>query len=65
MSGGPGKRRPDPTTIAAGIAAIVVGVLLALDQDGTIELGAGWIAVLVCAAAGLVLLAGSLTGRDD
>lgn len=58
-------RRIDATTMAAGIAAIVVGIVLALDQEGTIDLAAGWVIVLACAAAGVVLVVDGVVRHDD
>lgn len=54
----------DPTALAAGIAAIVVGTLLALERGGSIGLSAGWITALACAAAGAVLVISALAERD-
>jgi hypothetical protein len=56
-------RRTDATTMAAGIAAIVVGVVLALHEGGTIDLAGGWIVVLACAAAGIVLIVDGVAWR--
>jgi hypothetical protein len=57
--------RLDPVTLTAGLAALALGALLALDRDGSIALGAGWIAVGVCAAAGSVLVVSGLFDRRD
>jgi hypothetical protein len=62
---GRGGRRLDPVTLTAGLAALALGALLALDRDGSIALGAGWIAVAVCAAAGSVLVVSGLVDRRD
>ena len=50
--------------MAAGLVAVVVGTLLALDQGGTIDLSTGWIAALLCAAAGLVLIVGGVAAGE-
>jgi len=59
------RRSPDLVGLAAGIAAVALGGLLALDRDGAITLGAGWIAVAACAAAGVVLVTSGLMDRRD
>ena len=59
------RRRPDPVVLAACIAAIAVGVLLALDRDGTLALSAGWVGALACAATGAVLVVSGITDRKD
>lgn len=62
---GQGRRRLDPVMLAAGLGAIALGALLALDRDGSIALGAGWIAVAVCAVAGSVLVVSGIFDRRD
>jgi hypothetical protein len=59
------ERRLDPVTLAAGLAAIAVGALLALERGGTIELSAGWIAALACAAAGVVLIVSGIADHEE
>ncbi len=57
-------RRIEPVALAAGLVAVVAGTLLALDQGGTIDLSTGWIAALLCAAAGLVLIVGGAAAGE-
>lgn len=54
----------NPVAVAAGVVAVVVGVLLALEVEDSLSLGAGWIAALLCAAAGAILVAGGLSRGD-
>jgi hypothetical protein len=57
-------RRPDVPTLVAGIALVVLGALLMLDAQGTVELRVGALAPIACAAVGAVLLASGLSRRD-
>ncbi len=54
--------RPDRTSLVAGIATALVGLVLLLDQLDAIDLGLGWLAPLLLAAVGAVLLAAGLEG---
>jgi hypothetical protein len=56
-------RRPDPTSVVAGIAVLALGVLLLLDAGGALELRLGVLGPVGCAAAGAILLASGLTRR--
>jgi hypothetical protein len=56
-------RRPNVTALMTGIAILVLGVLLVLDADGSIDLGFAYTAPVVVGALGAVLLAGGLAGR--
>ncbi len=55
---------PDFATLVAGLALTVLGGLLLLDSQGTLELTLGALAPIACAAVGAVLLASGLTRRD-
>ena len=55
----------DPVALAAGVAAVVAGALLALQQGGTIELSAGWIGAIACAAIGAVLVVSGVAAREE
>ena len=57
------RRGVDVESLAAGIAVIVVGTVLLLDQSGTIELTATLVGALNAAMIGVILIAGGL-GRD-
>jgi hypothetical protein len=56
--------RPDPPTLIAGLALVVLGGLLLLDSRGVLELTLGAMAPIACAAVGAVLLASGLSRRD-
>jgi hypothetical protein len=55
--------RPRAGTLAGGVACLVLGLVVLLDDAGTLHLSLGALAAIVTAAAGLVLLAGGL--RDE
>jgi len=57
-------RRPEPTSLVAGLGLVVFGVVLLLDATGSIDLHFAALAPLACALAGAVLLASGLTRRD-
>ena len=59
----PVTRSPDPTSVAAGIAVLALGVLLLLDASSTLELSFGVLAPVACAATGAILLASGMTRR--
>jgi hypothetical protein len=57
-------RRPDPPTLAAGVALLVLGALVALDSRGAIDMSVGVLAPIALAAIGAVLLASGLSRSD-
>ncbi len=57
------RRSLDPVSLVAGVGLIALGVLLLLDQEGALELSAGWLGAIVCAIGGLSLLISGL--RDE
>ena len=57
-------KRPDVATLVAGLALLVLGGLLLLDSEGTIDLKVGALAPIACAAIGAVMLASGLSRRD-
>ena len=57
-------RRPDFTQLAVGLAVVVLGVLLLLQGEGSIDLDGGWLAAALTASAGAALLASGLGARD-
>jgi hypothetical protein len=48
----------------AGLSIAVLGVVLALDQAGVLDLRFAALGPLVCAALGAILLASGLAKRD-
>lgn len=58
------SRRVDPTSFAAGLAVLVMGVLLLLDQEDALELTLGVFGALVAAVIGTILLVSGLNDGD-
>jgi hypothetical protein len=58
------RRRPDPPSLVAGIAIVVLGAVLLLDRADVLNLRFAALGPLVCAAAGAILLASGLARRD-
>jgi hypothetical protein len=56
--------RPDLTSLAVGLAVVVLGTLLLLQENGTIDLDGGWLLAGVTACAGAALLASGLGARE-
>jgi hypothetical protein len=57
-------KRPDLTQLAVGLAIVVLGLLLLLQEEGSIDLDGGWLGAGLTAAAGTALLASGLGARD-
>jgi hypothetical protein len=57
-------RRLDVTQLAVGVALVLLGVLLLLQEEGSIDLEGGWLAAGLTACAGAALLASGLGARD-
>jgi hypothetical protein len=57
-------RRPDPPTLAAGVALLVLGALVALDSQDVIDMSVAVLAPIALAAVGAVLLASGLSRGD-
>ncbi len=55
--------RLEPVSLVAGLAMIALGFLLLLDHGGSIELTGGWLAAVVCAAVGAILISSGLASR--
>lgn len=58
-------RRPDSTSLVAGIAIMAFGTLLLLDRAGDLDLGFGWFLPLLAATVGVILLASGLATRGN
>jgi hypothetical protein len=52
----------DPASLVSGLIVIVLGVVLLLDQADVVDLALEYMAPLVLAAVGGILLACGLTG---
>jgi hypothetical protein len=52
--------RLDPVSLGSGATIAAVGALVLLDSAGAIDLTLGWIAVVLTAAVGAILLLGGL-----
>jgi intracellular septation protein A len=57
------RDRVDLTSLVAGAAIAVFGALILLQEEGTIDLAAGWFLAIVAAATGVVLLASGMGAR--
>ena len=57
-------RRPDLAQLGVGLAIVVLGVLLLLQAEGSINFDGGWLAAGLTACAGAALLASGLGARD-
>ena len=57
-------RRPDLASLVAGLAVAVVGILLLLDDGGTLDLSFALFAPVACAATGAILVAAGLSRRE-
>ena len=53
----------DPVSLVAGLIVSSVGLLLLLDDGGSIELTGGWLAAVICAALGLILVVSGFASR--
>jgi hypothetical protein len=58
------KRDLDLVSLVGGVATVLLGTLLLLDQSGDIELTFGWFFAAVCAAVGATLAVSGLVARD-
>jgi hypothetical protein len=56
-------RRPDSTSLVAGVAVVVLGLLLLLDDTGAVDLSFALFAPVACASAGAILLTAGLSRR--
>ncbi|MEX2196230.1 MAG: hypothetical protein WD844_13170 [Thermoleophilaceae bacterium] len=59
------SRRPDTTSLVAGIAIMALGTLLLLDRMDDLDLGFGWFLPLLAATVGVILLVSGLASRGD
>jgi hypothetical protein len=59
------RRRPDRTSLAAGLVITLTGVILLLDRLEVIDVGLGYALPLLCATVGAILLVAGLEGPRD
>jgi hypothetical protein len=52
--------RIDPLSLGSGAVIAFVGALILLDSSGALEISLGWIAVVLTAAVGTILLLSGL-----
>ena len=57
--------RAQVCTFAAGLAIAVLGALLLLDAESTIDLDGGWLMAAVAGLSGAALLASGLGARES
>jgi hypothetical protein len=57
------RDRLDVTSLVAGVAIAVIGALILLQVEDTIDLAAGWMLSALAAACGVVLVASGLGAR--
>jgi hypothetical protein len=57
------RERLDVTSLVAGVAIAVIGALILLQVEDTIDLAAGWMFSALAAACGVVLVASGLGAR--
>jgi len=55
---------PDRDSLAVGLAIVLLGTVLLLQEQGTIDLDGGWLAAILTACAGAALLASGFGARD-
>jgi hypothetical protein len=57
--------RPELGSLAAGLSLVLMGVLLVLQEEGTIDLDPGWLGAALAACGGAALVASGLGARED
>jgi len=57
-------RRPDLSSLTVGLAIVLLGVVLLLQEEGTIGMDGGWLAAILTGCAGGALLASGLGARE-
>jgi hypothetical protein len=55
---------PELGSLAAGLALAMLGFLLLLQEEGTIDLEPGWLGAALAACAGTALLASGIGARQ-
>jgi hypothetical protein len=54
----------DLVSLVGGLATVLLGALLLIDQSGEIDLTFGWFFAAVCAVVGATLAVSGLVARD-
>ncbi|MGH2984738.1 MAG: hypothetical protein ACRDK5_10890 [Solirubrobacterales bacterium] len=57
-------RRPELGSLGTGLAIAMLGVLLLLQEEGTIDLEPGWLGAALAACAGAALVASGIGARQ-
>jgi hypothetical protein len=57
------REKLDVTSLVAGVAIVLLGILILLQEEGTIDLEAGWLLAVLAAATGVVLVASGMGAR--
>ena len=56
-------RRPNIASLVSGLALLVLGILLVLDAQGTLDLGFAYVGPALLGVVGATLLASGLSSR--
>jgi hypothetical protein len=63
------RMRVDPISLWSGVIVAALGSLILLDESGAVDVTLGWLAVVLTAAVGAILLLSGLAnggaGRHD
>lgn len=57
------SRSFEPVSLVSGLVVTSLGLLLLLDDGGTLDLSGGWLAAVVCATVGVILVASGFASR--
>ena len=57
-------RRPNIASLVSGLALLVLGILLVLDAQGTLDLGFAYVGPALLGTVGVTLLASGLSSRQ-
>jgi hypothetical protein len=57
------REKLDVTSLVAGVAIVLLGILILLQEEGTIDLEPGWLLAVLAAATGVVLVASGMGAR--
>ena len=58
------NRDVDLVSLVGGLATVLLGTLLLLDQSGEVDLTFGWFLAAACATIGATLAVSGLAARD-